>query len=346
MVESNDFSSDPTFLDDYSTAIKILDGTETADIQTRQGVTHLKAYSYQVFQDFGCLNETEYKTMIGITPPPKSEFPVRFNGPAQPATKMFTIGLEGLAPDKLAAIRKIRISYTDGFELCSNLLQPQDQLLKEQPRNIFKHLATSEIEKRPASWKGKGPDSVATLLRKVAETEGKAAAKLEALAEIEYIEEKDGSGWGSDASEENDVVEKPTRAAGIDLGMLSDDSTTAKRKRAKGKGKGGKSGRGGKHATMIPTTPPPPTPPSSVAPATPATPVTDAASNAPSRKSSAPVLDSEMKFVAEKYVASGSGTSTKSLENLTVEKFLGEGTGKAEKDERSLSGYVRGVTCQ
>ncbi len=168
-------SSDPKFPQDFEISRKILKGEETADIQTRQWVQQLKAYGYQVFQDFGCLNETEYKDLTGAIAPAKSEFPIRFNGPNNPPTKMYTVGLEGLPVDKLASIRKVRISFTDGFELCSNLLQPENQLLKDQGRNIFKHVATAEMDKRPASWKmtGKGPDSFATLKRKVDEAMGK-----------------------------------------------------------------------------------------------------------------------------------------------------------------------------
>ena len=254
-----DPSSDPRFPEDFETSRKILLGEEKADIQTRQGVQQLKAYGYQVYQDYGCLNETEYKDMIGAIPPAKSEFPIRFNGPNNPPTKMYTVGLQGLAPDQLAAIRKVRISYTDGFELCSNLLQPQNQLLKDQGRNIFKHVATAEMDKRPAAWKmtGKGPDSFASLQRKVEEARGKHSERLRELAEIEYDESHESDDEWNDEPEtkEKVLVAQPKRQAGIDMHQMSDDEGVPTKRRRGAKAKASSSSKLQAKSSSVPVTP-------------------------------------------------------------------------------------------
>lgn len=345
-----DPSSDPRFPEDFETSRKILQGEEKADIQTRQGVQQLKAYGYQVFQDFGCLNETEYKDMVGAIPPAKSEFPIRFNGPNNPPTKMFTVGLEGLSPDKLAAIRKVRISFTDGFELCSNLLQPQNQLLKDQGRNIFKHVATAEMDKRPGCWKmtGKGPDSFASLRKKVEEAMGKQSERLKELAEIEYESHESDDDWNDEEPEPNNaLVAAPKRQPGIDMGQMSDDEAPHRKKRkgATAKVKAASSSKPPGKSSSVPVTP--------NATMNPVTPPTtgrsriqdDAVSNAgKSGKSSTALLDEDMRFVADKYVASGAGgSSLKSLEGLKVDTFLADVKVDHQKDERSLSGFLRGV---
>ncbi len=175
--------------------------------------------------------------------------------------------------------------------------------------------------------------------------------RLKELAQIEYEVDESDDDWNDDQSETKDTLVQPTRQAGIDMGQMSDeDGPGSRQKKGQGKRAAAKAKAGSKlsgKSASAPVTP-------SAATPNPATPTTgrsaiktheDSVNNAgKSVKSSSAQLDDEMKFVAEKYVASGAGgSSLKSLEGLKVETFLAETKVDSQKDERSLSGFLRGV---
>lgn len=147
---------------ELETALKILSGEEEADINPTTSVLKDKMYQFTIFQDYGLLTETEYQNVTGVKPDKKSVFDANFHGPTE-NSKFYTLGLEGLPFDVLAAMRKVRISMTEGFTNRKHLLDPDTNLVRGQGKRVFDHLASCELPKRPNSWKSK-PVSAAQLL--------------------------------------------------------------------------------------------------------------------------------------------------------------------------------------
>lgn len=331
--------SDPSFPKDLEVMIGIQDGEQEPDLSTRTAVDHAKEYAFEVFQDFGCLTATEYKALTGQTPDPNSKIAlsVKFSGPDQPATQMYTVGLEGLAPDKLASIRKVRLSFKNGITTTACLLEPERQMLRDQGSRIFKHVASDELSRRPDSWKlgAKKPPPTIQELKAQSEQDQMEQENMKAHALYQARKKADNfdeglDEWDSDAEDMDAAAaaaalpSQPSRQAGLDMRALSDEETT--KPAPKRKGKGGKgAGKSSKNQQHQDATAPEP-----------AVSVTSKKSTAGSSG-----LDHQMKFVAEKHLSTGTGSSTTSLQHLNVATFLADST--STSDDRHLAAYMRGV---
>ena len=342
---------DPQFPQDWETCQKIRKGDLEASISTKSGVERAKAYAYQVYQDFACLTESEYVDMIGESPSPDSKFGVKFNGPDKPETNMFTVSLRGLPPDELAAVRKVRLSYTDGFTHNAVMLNPDEQVLKDQGQRIFKHLASQELQKRPASWKlgqRSFPPKSYQELKEAAQLKKDKAATEQAFAlaalqrqnrHDEIMGSDDDDEWGEGEQEDKETmppVPQPARKAGVDYSALSDDEAPKPVKKRQ-TGKAAKSAPKSTASTAAPSAARGHVQAIAAAERSERMERGSAGGVSGSKKSTT-ALDTEMKYVADKHLATGAGTSFNCLGNLLVENFLAD-----HEDDRSLGAILRGV---
>lgn len=326
--------ADKEFPADFALALKVHSEEVDANISRPSDVFQSKQYAYQIFQDFALLTEAEFKKVTGSPPTKKDAFESQFHGPTS-KTPMFTCSLEGMAPDEIASVRKVRVSYQNGLEMNSNLLQSENQLLESQGRRIFQFLTDNQLKKRPSTWQGSSkPPSIGDLWQRKAEEEQSLLSERErVISSLNGVQpdEEDEDSWASDDAETKNVQpEMPGRKAGVAL-----DSDDEGRPKAKAKA----SIRKSKRAAMTTEAAQTDDDQEKVEKAS------SAGGKSQSRQSSqtgVANLDKEMQLVADKHLLTGGGSSIKSLEFLKVRVFL---CIDEAYDTTTLSGFLRGALC-
>ena len=320
--------ADKEFPADFALALKVHSEEVEANIARPSDVFQSKQYAYQIFQDFALLTEAEFKKHTGSPPTKKDAFESQFHGPTS-RTPMFTCSLEGMTPDEIAAVRKVRISYQNGLVMNSNLLKSENQLLESQGRRIFQSLADNQLKKRPSTWQGSSkPPSIGELRQKKADEEQEALeARAQVLQDLQTATapgEDECDSWNSDEETKAAQPDMPGRKAGVSF--ESDDEAKPKAKaKSSRKAKKGHGDALNDDEMMDKVEK-----------------ASSAGGKSGSKQSASPAanLDKEMQLVADKHLLTGGGSSIKSLEFLKVTAFL---CIDEAYDATALSGFLRGA---
>lgn len=314
-------TKDPKLDSDISEAVKASqEMTEPARFTPGSSVTHQQTYDFVLFQDFAAVTAAEYKSITNVDPTTlanKKPFMVKWAGPNSTGQNLFLLGLEGMTPDQLASVRKVRLRFTNGVSSQDVYLDPDHQLLGDQGRFVLDHAFGIFADQRPQNPLGQAPESVASL-RKMVEKETERTLETEA-AEIPDPERDE---WDDETAEQ---PVRPRRAApGFGTGSVA--PTPAK---PKGSSKGGgKKGKGKKVAGAEPEK-------ATVAAEAPSTSNPEEVSASGKSSVAKGVLDSDMQVVASKVVG-----PNKCLEGLLPEAFL---IHDPDVSRYQLSAKLRGV---
>lgn len=320
---------------DLQKAQSILIEGADSNIMPLSDVHTQKGYDYMIYQEFAILTESEHFKLTGISVKDAGSkakaWDINWLGPNS-KTQFWILGLEGLTSEQISAVRKVRIAFHDGVTFNSNFLAPSENLIPSQGSRVFEHIVDKKMAARPGTLRGNFtsvPDSVADLKAKANEMEpdeeeveaALATARVEGEDDMdEFLDEDEADGQAAPAM--------PSRTAGIDLSLL-EDAKPNKRPKAKA-AKTGKGEKGGTSASGVSTQAPDDGDTGTVA-------------SKPSSKSkllaASEGLDPDLQFVAQKHLATSSGSSIKSLEGLEPHHFLLA----SQSEERTLSSKLRGV---
>lgn len=321
---------------DLQKAQSILIEGADSNIMPLSDVHTQKGYDYMIYQEFAILTESEHFKLTGISVKDAGSKAKAWNinwlGPNS-KTQFYILALDGLTAEQISAVRKVRIAFHDGVTFNSNFLAPSENLIPSQGSRVFEHIVDKKMAARPGTLRGNFtsvPDSVADLRAKASELEPDEDEVEAALAVArsgqddddmdEFLDEDDRDGHAAPAM--------PSRAAGINLSLL-EDTGPSKRPKAKA-AKTSKVDKGAMSGSGVSTQAPDDADTATVV-------------SKPSSKSkllaSSEGLDPDLQFVAQKHLATNTGSSIKSLEGLEPQVFLLA----SASEERTLSSKIRGV---
>ncbi len=320
-------SKDPKLDSDITQAVNASkEINEPARFTPGSSVTHQQTYDFVLFQDFAALTAAEYKSITNVDPTSlanKKPFQVKWAGPNSTAQNLYLLGLEGMSPDLIASVRKVRLRFTNGVSSQDVYLDPDHQLLEDQGRFVLDHAFGIFADQRPQNPLGQAPESAASLRKMVEKEETAADVQSEAA---DGIEDPDRDDWDEEPAER---PVQPRRAApGFGTGSVA--QTPAKAKAAsKGGGKKGQ-GKGKRVAAAAAVLPEKTTLPTEALPSP-----EEVSASGKSSSAKNPLLDPEMQVVASKL-----GGASKCLENLLPEIFL---VHDPNTSRYALSAKLRGV---
>ena len=119
-------------------------------------------------------SEQEVLDFLGVTPEALGLSATHLSSPEMGNMTVFPMSLRGLSGGDLAAMRRMRLSYTSGVVLQEHHLTPETEVDACQGASWLSHAASTHVAKRPDELKLRGSKK----LRTFAELEGLASAHL------------------------------------------------------------------------------------------------------------------------------------------------------------------------
>ena len=183
-----------------------LDEKDKARFTPGTHVTHDNYFGFELYQEFAAVTASEYQALGGVHPSTiqnKVPFPMKWAGPSSQPQSLYLLGLEGMTPDQIAGVRKVRLRFCNGVVSSDEYLNPQIQLDSAQPSFVLDHVFGKFVTQRPQNPIGAAPESVQSL-RAMLEKEKQQTA---------FQGQADDSDDGWAESEEEGKRKGPRRAA-------------------------------------------------------------------------------------------------------------------------------------
>ena len=199
----NDRAKDDQLTDDFDYASDVVKARGEPAVRFNPGteVSFQTQFGYRVEEPYALLTEDEYRNVTGVEVQDAGAEPcnIDLHGPASGET-FYLLGLEGLAPDVAASLRKIYLDMSVHSHRSDLYLRPEDQLLPRQGWRMMGHVHGLFLN-------SKHPQQI-----KAAAEKPKSAADLQRLAQLKAEER---------AVEEAAIAQ---RAKLLEQGLAGDDS--------------------------------------------------------------------------------------------------------------------------
>ncbi len=350
---------DPTLAKDFEFAVarkeEIEENLSRSVFKPAARVFNAQAYGYKIFQERGVVTEREYEELLDRVP---KEIGLEaqkapFSGPDR-EDALYLVDLKGLPLDVILSMRRVHIYFDNHACLQDVFLEPERQLTREQGAEYFKYVISQNMKNRPDKFK---PSASATSVEELRQQHA-AAAELTKRAEEKLLaaqkaatKRKTGGGSSASESEESEEEELPQE---VGPGSITQKNPKSKKKTAASDAKKLKlasatlsTASTAAASKLSSTTSAPGTLGKGALALMDETEIVSLGGRSGGGKEAKTFqgLDSDMVSVAEKHMATPSGSSVKCLAQLVPKAFLlgPEEGGLAGITAKGLAASISGV---